>query len=564
MSALVTSTDTDITTSRFIMYDENATEVKSLYFSRGTRNSQSFTVSSDIYMVRFYASRNNETSADDTFTFADIQIESGTTATDYEPYVGGTASPNPDYPQEINSVGDKGYFDGELLNGIYNNVTGAFTSLVFYVCSKNPVPCKEGDSINVKYGAVANAISIVYYDIDMNQVNYVAIANVSEIAHTAPANASYFHYSINENGLALTPSTAKKIVVTINGMYALIQKSVNKNLFKVTATTTELNGGKFTVYEDGTVGVSGTFTATTQFILGSFNYLANTKYICTGCPSGGSATSGYKIKFNYGNTWIDTGSGFTVNTTKDTVETPTIVIYSGQTVNLLFKPMIRLAEITDDTYVPHEEQTTYIPIAEPLRGIGEVKDEVKTVDGLWNENRKVGKIVYKASSFIDAYSYANVKYFALPKPTDCKGYGKNMHCTVISDKFIDYRAGTYGHDNVKAVYGINSLAHINYFWFGFPVDTTLEEAQSIGDIEVIYELATETFTPFTDQTPFHQMKTFDGVTLISSDAEMVVEVPTSRAGGVASEGWSKGHLAEIEMQNLSTKIAELQAAIVNL
>lgn len=36
-------------------------------------------------------------------TFA-IQIEKGSTATDYEPYVGGIQSPNPDYPQEIKSV----------------------------------------------------------------------------------------------------------------------------------------------------------------------------------------------------------------------------------------------------------------------------------------------------------------------------------------------------------------------------------------------------------------------------------------------------------------------------
>ncbi len=33
-----------------------------------------------------------------------FQIEQGSTATDYEPYVGGTASPNPDYPQDIKVV----------------------------------------------------------------------------------------------------------------------------------------------------------------------------------------------------------------------------------------------------------------------------------------------------------------------------------------------------------------------------------------------------------------------------------------------------------------------------
>uniref|UniRef100_UPI004055F81A hypothetical protein n=1 Tax=Acetatifactor sp. TaxID=1872090 RepID=UPI004055F81A len=37
-----------------------------------------------------------------------IQIEEDSTATEYEPYVGGTASPNPDYPQEINSLAKDG------------------------------------------------------------------------------------------------------------------------------------------------------------------------------------------------------------------------------------------------------------------------------------------------------------------------------------------------------------------------------------------------------------------------------------------------------------------------
>lgn len=38
------------------------------------------------------------------FMIYNIQLEEGSTATDYEPYVGGTASPNPDYPQDIKVV----------------------------------------------------------------------------------------------------------------------------------------------------------------------------------------------------------------------------------------------------------------------------------------------------------------------------------------------------------------------------------------------------------------------------------------------------------------------------
>ena len=41
-------------------------------------------------------------------TFANVQVELGSTATAYEPYTGGKPSPSPEYPQELESVGDDG------------------------------------------------------------------------------------------------------------------------------------------------------------------------------------------------------------------------------------------------------------------------------------------------------------------------------------------------------------------------------------------------------------------------------------------------------------------------
>ena len=41
--------------------------------------------------------------------YSDIQVELGDTVTDYEPYVGGVASPNINYPQPVQSTGDNGF-----------------------------------------------------------------------------------------------------------------------------------------------------------------------------------------------------------------------------------------------------------------------------------------------------------------------------------------------------------------------------------------------------------------------------------------------------------------------
>lgn len=47
-----------------------------------------------------------------------VQLETGTTATDFEPYVGGTASPNPNYPQDVQTVNGDITFDFSGPSGV--------------------------------------------------------------------------------------------------------------------------------------------------------------------------------------------------------------------------------------------------------------------------------------------------------------------------------------------------------------------------------------------------------------------------------------------------------------
>lgn len=51
-----------------------------------------------------YSNNTDGETIDNIVTWSNIQIEAGSTATSYEPYVGGIASPNPSYPQTINVV----------------------------------------------------------------------------------------------------------------------------------------------------------------------------------------------------------------------------------------------------------------------------------------------------------------------------------------------------------------------------------------------------------------------------------------------------------------------------
>lgn len=149
-----------------------------------------------------------------------------------------------------------------------------------------------------------------------------------------------------------------------NKKYTVYGKSTQetrsgKNLLKNIATTKTNNGINFTVNNDKTILADGTNdgTANSSLVINSYSLKAGT-YILNGCPSGGSSTT-YRLGIQSTSDWnvlgLDTGSGseqFTID--EATNVQVAIFIQKGQTIsNLLFKPMIRLSSIIDDTYEPY-------------------------------------------------------------------------------------------------------------------------------------------------------------------------------------------------------------------
>lgn len=133
-----------------------------------------------------------------------------------------------------------------------------------------------------------------------------------------------------------------------------------KNFLKVTGQTQTLNGVTFTVNNDQTVSLSGTATATTTFLVvdnATSNAIPNGNYVLTGCPSGGGSTA-YDLRwylYSSGKSAYDQGSGASVNKTGNTTSSNiAILVRSGvNTDGLIFRPMLRRAEITDSTYAPY-------------------------------------------------------------------------------------------------------------------------------------------------------------------------------------------------------------------
>ena len=134
-----------------------------------------------------------------------------------------------------------------------------------------------------------------------------------------------------------------------------------KNLIPCTASTTVKTGITFTVNDDKTITVNGTNTGSTAnvFDIGDFTLKAGTYYF-SGTPSG-AYTSGVGARLQLIN--VSTSAAIALNESpEDTrvviasdIQARLRIWYSVSATlnNVTFKPMLRLAEDTDDTYQPY-------------------------------------------------------------------------------------------------------------------------------------------------------------------------------------------------------------------
>ena len=136
-----------------------------------------------------------------------------------------------------------------------------------------------------------------------------------------------------------------------------------KNLLKRTDTSETKNGVTFTVNEDGSVTANGTATANAQIVIFDGKpdpEMLNQKLHLSGCPDGGSASTYRMIIQNatsgFSTLCVDSGSGADVIIASNTTRIRCLfTVYSEQTVeNITLYPMLRYAEITDNTYEPYK------------------------------------------------------------------------------------------------------------------------------------------------------------------------------------------------------------------
>ena len=172
-----------------------------------------------------------------------------------------------------------------------------------------------------------------------------------------------------EKGSVATPYEPYEPFVLYKKAYA---KKSDKNLLKNTAVSQTINGVEFVVNADGSVTANGTNTSDAAVVLNINDIVLdpNTQYAINGCPSGGSS-DGYSIMILETTKWshnaYEIGNGIVFDTGGYTNFVVRVRISAGVTVsNLVFKPMIRRADIADDTYEPYEDWTLIYSAGNPV------------------------------------------------------------------------------------------------------------------------------------------------------------------------------------------------------
>lgn len=315
----------------------------------------------------------------------EIQIEPGSSMTDFEQFV--PNSPSPDYPSEIKTVkGIRNLFDGVLFNGYLNNglVADSNWKTTDYIEVKS----------NTKYitSYLKNTTRVLYEEYTSKDVS----SRVSARKETTPKTAittqnttKYIRFSFNDNSLTdkeimLEPGSVAHSYVPY-GTYEKI-KVTGKNLIKNTNVAT--NGSNYwasySTFDESTRTLTRSTSATTESFIWYFidGMKSNTTYTvsCLAKSNGyvksmdmfmyATGAKGTKSKNNIPLTTNFEKYTFTFTTDENIDYSRKSYIRfdnngsttSGTVATLTIKDVM-LCEGTNDDYEPYKEKEVLIDLA---------------------------------------------------------------------------------------------------------------------------------------------------------------------------------------------------------
>lgn len=308
-------------------------------------------------------------------------------------------------------------------------------------------------------------------------------------------------------------------------------------------TERTVSGVKFTpVSENGILQyiiVEGMPTENVYYTINNtFSADEDSKYILNGCPAGGASNTYCLAYYEWNDSWsqkvrnIDGGNGIVLNhSSESSICQVRILIANGTSCNnLVFKPMIRLASITDSTYEPYQSQIVNLSAPIELNGIGDVKDYIDTERGV---------LVQKFGSF----TFTGIDGEGWIASDTVNSAKKRLQTTVLINRIkkasnnSDVRnlmcnqfVATSPNDSFNNIEGItvNTAGGIYVYSDDFNTsDVSLWKAHlQANPMTVVYELATpiETSLPQADIDAIKALHSYKPNTVVMNDADAEMDV----------------------------------------
>lgn len=522
--------------------------IKDIYFAvaSGIPNtvSGSFTTPSDVSAI--WISFNGDTTpgsgAAASATFSRIQLESGS-ATSYEPYVGGIPSPNPDYPQAIQTVtGEQtvSVTGKNLIDGNYNNLS------YFARCS--------GESFDNGFKITSNGQSGAAYAVLPISNSASLLGKTVVLSYNGTGTGSLYAkcYYLNTNGYS-PASEAVAGNISSGSPFTLPSSFPSGTIGFCLTFYTSLNnystytdiqlelGSTATVYEpyqfqsyeinlgknlwDPTpfktgyvIAANGTDYATANGVEWEYkNVQPSTSYTIS--VTGGASSGNLRIHaFDKNGSWIEQIDVVAVTTgnksTKTFTTPPNIGILRWSFFNDSIDNQLELGSIA----------TSYAAYFTPIElcKIGDYQDYIYKGDDGWYVHKEVGANSINVSEGT-LKDYANADYLSVTKPTDYRGYGSYDYYPMLCSHAVVGESPSGGWNSVNGIGGAWVGAERPRVWIGFENGTTLETMRStLSGAKMYYQLATPTDTKITDADLVAQLEALGAMRLFVGENNILV------------------------------------------
>ena len=490
-----------------------------------------FTTSSTTHYIRFYRSVSNTDK---------IQVEAGSTATSYEPY---GVMPSPDYPSEVKNIKGSNYINinatpiqlaaSKVQSIVNNSITIAATNTSNWQYVKFPIDNWEkllNKTIIFKVNSITPSSSnkgralLAFADNSNNMLSIIGQLDTAGTAYftigAAPEGATKMTLTLyaNTTGTANIGDTVSynELQLSTNDCdyvpYNNIQiKDVGKNLFNTVFEQNARNNtdGKTTVY-------STNYIRTKNPIQVEPNITYTIKSVTSKKTSGGDIHY-YDKNMNFiGRDEIALES---VKTMPNGCYYINLQYYSGAGI---VPEDIKTTQIekgsTATSYEPYQSQTLNIDLqGNELCSNGDFNDELVVENGRAKIIKRLGESKNNIVSDV-TNTYTNIKYFQIAKPTDYKNYAEYVMDYNLLFTHASATGSVKNWDSAENIGKIISGPSRNYFWIGFPLGATLEQARELLSNNCLYYTLAKPYE--IDLGEVEPLNTFEGVNNVSLIANM--------------------------------------------